>query len=105
MAPDVVDLKIRQRRWNAAALQRYLKQQTDRGFSMDLRELQAAARGIEAELCGRTNALDLVQQAWEHLILTGLVVVDSRADDEYAWRLADAPPYARQAACAVGAWR
>ncbi|HYL82277.1 MAG TPA: hypothetical protein VEU07_15785, partial [Candidatus Acidoferrum sp.] len=91
MAPEVLDLRVRQRRWNAAALQRYLKRRAEMGFSMYLRDLQAAARDIEAELCGSTNSLDLVRQAWEHLILTGLVVVDSRPDDEYAWRLADAP--------------
>ena len=104
MTPEVNDLKIRQRRWNAATLQRYLRR-TPTGFRMYSRDLQAAARDIEGELCGSTNALELVRQAWEHLILTGLVVVDTTPGEDYAWRLADAPAHARLTASTAGACR
>ncbi|HSB73605.1 MAG TPA: hypothetical protein VLT62_30125 [Candidatus Methylomirabilis sp.] len=99
------DLKLRQRRWNAAALQRYLKRRSLTGFRMYSRDLQAAARDIEGELCGSTNALELVRQAWEHLILTGLVVVDTPPGEDYAWRLADAPAHPCLTASTVGVWQ
>ena len=105
MARDVIDLRVRQRRWNAAALQRYLKRQAPAGFRMYLRDLQVAARDIETELCGSTNSLDLVRQAWEHLILTGVVVIDTQSDEDYAWRLADAPPRSNLATTGAGVWR
>lgn len=105
MKLEVGDLKLRQRRWNAAALQRYLKRKAPTGFRMYGRDLQAAARDIEGELCGSTNSLELVRQAWEHLILTGLVVVDTPAGEDYTWRLADAPARVRLSLSAVEAWR
>jgi len=105
MARDVIDFRIRQRRWNAAALQPYPKRQAPAGFCRYPRDLQMAARDLETALCGSTHSLDLVRQTWEHPIPTALVVIEAQSGEDDAWRLAEAPPRSNLATVGAGVWQ
>jgi hypothetical protein len=99
MPSEEANLQLRQRRWNAAALQAYLRRGVPASFRMRLSDLQAAAAAIGNDLRGAPDPLELVHQAWAHLILTGLVTADAMGEG-HDWMLADAPRYARVPAAA-----
>lgn len=91
MTSEPTELKRRERRRNAAALQQYLKRNSPAGFSMGTEELERVARHIQAELSGTEEAIELVRQAWIDLIWMGLVSVDPSPGGPCSWRLADVP--------------
>ncbi|MFB3819756.1 MAG: hypothetical protein ACE147_19030 [Candidatus Methylomirabilales bacterium] len=87
----IEELKAYQRRWNAAALQRYLKRRADAGLESAPRELARAAEELREELFLDSDTPDPVWQAWRDLVVMGLVVLRPTATGETTWRLADAP--------------
>jgi hypothetical protein len=90
MGGELADGDITGQRRHAALLQAYLRQRAPARFHLRLSDLRRAAQHTAGEIGGGADPLELLLQAWGHLILTGLVTPDPAADG-FAWRLADTP--------------
>ena len=92
----VDEREARQRRWNAAVLQQYLKRRLRAGISTHPGDVMEAARDIREDLLGEGNGVVLLQQAIMDLLLMGLIVVAPHAMGGSEWLPVDMPtPYGR----------
>ena len=90
----VDEREARQRRWNAAVLQQYLKRRLRAGISTHPGDLMEAAQDMREDLLGEGNGVVLVQQAIMDLLLMGLIIVTPDALGGSEWRPVDMPtPY------------
>ncbi len=93
----IEELQAYQRRWNAAALQRYLRRGAGAGLGPQPGGLAQAAEELREELLVDPAVPDPVWQAWRDLVVMGLVVIQPLPAGGAAWRLADLPPAAAPA--------
>jgi hypothetical protein len=86
--------EARERRWNAAVLQQYLKRRHQAGISTHPGDLLEAARDMRQDLVGQGNGTVLLQQAIMDLLVMGLIVVTPHPRGGSEWRPVDVPtPY------------
>jgi len=90
MQPDE-DVGTLRRRWNAAVLQRFLRQQAQAGISTHPGGIECTAEEIRTELLPGPVPADPLRQAWVDLVTMGLVVVSPLPAGGSLWRLADLP--------------
>lgn len=84
-------LEERRRRWNAAALQRCLRQRARHGAHPSPEDLPLIAGDLREELRGDAQQSLLLQAAWVDLMRMGLLVFDTLGPGGLHWRLADSP--------------
>jgi len=85
------ELGTRRRRWNAAVLQRFLRQRAQAGISALPDEIALAAEEVREQLLPEPVCGDPLRQAWVDLVTMGLVVVNPLQTGGNLWRLADLP--------------
>jgi hypothetical protein len=91
MTTILEDLETRRRLWNAAVLQRCLRQRARIGMHPKPEELAQIACEFRGELQGKGQQAALLQTAWVDLMRMGLLVFDALGPGGLRWRLADAP--------------
>jgi hypothetical protein len=91
MATTQEEMEGRRRRWNAAALQRCLRQRSRHGAHPSPEDLPLVAGDLQEELRGEAQQSLLLQAAWVDLMRKGLLVFDALGPGGLHWRLADSP--------------